>query len=90
MFGWTLNQKAAVMATLELRLENLRKLLETEKDPYTRQCFLESLGELTGAYMFLHQLKPIDLKDDIVGIDGFSVESDGQIGIDGYPLCEEG
>lgn len=90
MLGWTLNQKAAVMATLELRLENLRKLLETEKDPYTRKCFLESLGELSGAYMFLHSLKPIDLKDDIVGTDDFPIESDGQLGIDGYPLCEEG
>lgn len=89
MLGWTLNQKAAVMATLELRLENLRKLLETETDPYTRQCFIESLGELSGAYMFLHQLKPIDLQSDSVGPDGFPLESDGQIGIDGYPLCEE-
>lgn len=77
MLGWTLNQKAAVMATIELRLENLRKLLETETDPYTRQCFVESLGELSGAYMFLHSIKPIDLKDDRVGADGFPIEPDG-------------
>ena len=40
----TVNQKAAVLATLELRLDNLRGLLERETDPEWRADLIESLG----------------------------------------------
>lgn len=44
----TVNQKAAVLATLEIRLDNLRCLLERETDPEWRVDLIESLGELAG------------------------------------------
>lgn len=45
----TVNQKAAALATLEIRLDNLRCLLERETDPEWRVDLIESLGELAGA-----------------------------------------
>ena len=44
----TVNQKAAALATLEIRLDNIRRLLERETDPEWRADLIESLGELAG------------------------------------------
>ena len=56
----TVNQKAAVLATLEIRLDNLRRLLERETDPEWRVDLIESLGELAGAYAAISALEPVD------------------------------
>ena len=42
------NQKVAVLATIELRLDNIRSLLERETDSEWRADLIESLGELAG------------------------------------------
>ena len=56
----TLNQKAAALATLELRLDNLRRLLEQETDPEWRVDLVESLGELSGAYAAISAIETVD------------------------------
>lgn len=56
----TVNQKAAVLATLELRLDNIRKLLERETDPEWRVDLIESLGELMEAYAAISALAATD------------------------------
>ena len=56
----TVNQKASALATLELRLENLRGLLELETDPEWRADLIESLGELAGAYAAISALETTD------------------------------
>ena len=53
----TVNQKAAALATLEIRLDNIRRLLERETDPEWRVDLIESLGELAGAYAAISALK---------------------------------
>ena len=56
----TVNQKAATLATLEIRLDNLRYLLERETDPDWRADLIESLGELAGAYAAISALETVD------------------------------
>ena len=56
----TVNQKAAVLATLELRLDNLRGLLERETDSEWRADLIESLGELAGAYAAISAIAATD------------------------------
>ena len=56
----TISQKAAVLATLELRLDNLRRLLERETDPEWRVDLIESLGELAGAYAAISAIAATD------------------------------
>ena len=56
----TVNQKAAVLATLELRLDNLHCLLERKTDPEWRVDLIESLGELAGAYAAISVLETVD------------------------------
>ena len=56
----TVNQKAAVLATLELRLDNLRGLLERGTDPEWRADLIESLGELAGAYAAISAIAATD------------------------------
>lgn len=55
----TVNQKAAALATLEIRLDNLRCLLERETDPEWRADLIESLGELAGGYAAINALKAV-------------------------------
>ena len=56
----TVNQKAAALATIELRLDNIRRLLERETDPEWRADLIESLGELAGAYAAIGAIKTVD------------------------------
>ena len=56
----TINQKAAALATLELRLDNIRRLLERETDPGWRADLIESLGELAGAYAAISAITATD------------------------------
>ena len=56
----TVNQKATALATLEIRLDNLRHLLERETDPAWRADLIESLGELAGAYAAISALETVD------------------------------
>lgn len=56
----TINQKATVLATLEIRLDDLRGLLERETDPEWRADLIESLGELAGAYAAISALETAD------------------------------
>ena len=56
----TVNQKATVLATLELRLDNIRHLLERETDPEWRADLIESLGELAGAYAAISVIAATD------------------------------
>ena len=56
----TNNQKAAVLATLEIRLDNIRRLLEQETDPEWRADLIESLGELAGAYAAISAIAATD------------------------------
>ena len=56
----TVNQKAATLATLEIRLDNLRYLLERETDPDWRADLIESLGEMAGAYAAISALETVD------------------------------
>lgn len=56
----TINQKSAVLATLELRLDNIRHLLERETDPEWRADLIESLGELAGAYAAISAIAAMD------------------------------
>lgn len=56
----TVNQKAAVLATLEIRLDNLRYLLERETDPEWRADLIESLGELAGGYAAISAIAATD------------------------------
>lgn len=56
----TVNQKAAVLATIEIRLDNLRRLLERETDPEWRADLIESLGELAGAYAAISAIAAVD------------------------------
>ena len=46
----TINQKAAALATLEIRMDNIRRLLEQGTDPEQRVDLNESLEDLQGAY----------------------------------------
>ena len=55
----TVNQKAAAQATLELRLDNIRGLLERETDPEWRADLIEILGELAGGYAAISALKAV-------------------------------
>ena len=55
----TVNQKAAVLATLEIRLNNIRRLLEQETDTEWRADLIESLGELAGAYAAISTLATV-------------------------------
>ena len=55
----TVNQKAAVLATLEIRLDNIRGLLERETDPEWRVDLIESLGELAGAYAAISAIEAV-------------------------------
>lgn len=55
----TVNQKAAALATIENRLDNIRRLLEKETDPEWRVDLIESLGELAGAYAAISALKVV-------------------------------
>lgn len=68
----TINQKAAVLATLEGRMENICRQLERETDSYTRECLIESLGELIGGYMHICTIKPSDWDADTDSSDEFS------------------
>lgn len=56
----TVNQKAAVLATIELRLANIRGLLEQETDPEWRADLIESLGELAGGYAAISAIAATD------------------------------
>ena len=56
----TVNQKVAALATLELRLDNIRNLLERETDPHWRTDLIESLGELAGAYAAISAIAATD------------------------------
>ena len=56
----TINQKAAALATLEIRLDNLRSLLERETDPEWRAVLIESLGELAGGYAAICAIEATD------------------------------
>lgn len=56
----TINQKAAVLATLELRISNIRSQLERETDPEWRADLIESLGELAGAYAAISAIAATD------------------------------
>ena len=56
----TVNQKAAALATLEIRLDNIRRLLEQETDPEWRVDLIESLGELAGAYAAISAIAAMD------------------------------
>ena len=56
----TVNQKAAALATLEIRLDNLRSLLERETNPECRADLIESLGELVGAYAAISAIVTVD------------------------------
>ena len=56
----TVNQKAAALATLEIRLANIRGLLERETDPEWRADLIESLGELAGAYAAISATETVD------------------------------
>ena len=56
----TINQKAAVLATIELRLDNIRNQLERQTDPEWRADLIESLGELAGGYAAIIALETID------------------------------
>lgn len=60
----TLNQKCAVLVTLESRMENIKRQLERETDDYTRECLVETLGELIGGYMCIELIQPTDLYDE--------------------------
>ena len=56
----TVKQKDAALATLEVRLDNLRSLLERETDPEWRADLIESLGEVAGAYAAISVLETVD------------------------------
>ena len=53
----TVNQKAAALATLEARMDNIRRLLERETDPEWRVDLNESLEELAGAYAAINAIE---------------------------------
>ena len=55
----TVNQKDAALATLEIRLDNLRRLLERETDPEWRVDLIKSLGELAGAYAAISSIETV-------------------------------
>ena len=56
----TINQKAAALATLEIRMDNIRRLLEQETDPERRVGLNESLEDLQGAYGAIDALETED------------------------------
>ena len=56
----TVNQKVAVLATIELRLDNIRNQLERETDPEWRAALIESLRELAGGYAAISAITATD------------------------------
>ena len=61
----TVNQKAAVLATIELRLDNICNQLERETDPEWRADLIESLGELAGGYAAISAIEWSDGGDPV-------------------------
>lgn len=56
----TINQKAAALATLEARMDNIRRLLERETDPEWRMDLNESMEDLEGAYAAIDAIESAD------------------------------
>lgn len=56
----TINQKCVALATLEIRIDNIRRLLERESDPEWRIGLNESLEDLEGAYAAINAIETED------------------------------
>lgn len=56
----TINQKAAALATLEIHMDNIRRLLERKPDPEWRVDLNESLEDLQGAYDVIAAIETVD------------------------------
>ena len=56
----TANQKAAALATIGVRLDNIRRLLERETGPEWRVDLIEGLGEPAGAYAAISAIEAKD------------------------------
>lgn len=56
----TINQKADALATLEIRMDNIRHLLEREAGPEMRVDLNESLEDLHGAYAAISAIETVD------------------------------
>ena len=55
----TVDQKAAVLATLEIYLDNIRRLLEWETDPEWRRMLSRAWESLSVAYAAIAAIKTV-------------------------------
>lgn len=56
----TINQKYTALATLDVRMDRIRRLLERETDPEQRVDLSESLEDLEGAYAAIAAIEVVD------------------------------
>ena len=56
----TFNQKYTALATLDVRMDRIRRLLETESDPEQRVDLKETLEDLQSAYAAIEAIETED------------------------------
>ena len=56
----TINQKYTALATLDVRMDRIRRLLERETDPEQRADLMETLEDLEGAYAAINAIETED------------------------------